>query len=52
MAGGVLRLLLPREFGGLEVDAPSVLLILEELARVSGSLAWTAMVASTGISLS
>lgn len=45
VAGGVLRLLLPREFGGLEIDAPSVFLILEELARVSGSLAWTAMVA-------
>jgi len=45
VAGGILRLLLPGEFGGLEIDGASVLLILEELGTVSGSLAWTAMVA-------
>lgn len=45
VAGGVLRLLLPMACDGLELDGASVLVILEELASVSASLAWTAMVA-------
>lgn len=46
VSAGILRLLLPLEFGGLEIDPACVLVILEELACVSGSLAWTAMVAA------
>src|SRR5690242_21176732 len=45
VAGGVLRLLLPMACDGLELDGASVLVVLEELASVSASLAWTAMVA-------
>ena len=45
LARGLVRLLLPAAFGGVEMDPGSVLLIIEELSRLSGSLGWTSMVA-------
>jgi alkylation response protein AidB-like acyl-CoA dehydrogenase len=45
LAAGLVRLLLPAAFGGIEVDPGAVLVIIEELSRVSGSLGWTSMVA-------
>lgn len=41
---GVTRLLTPKAFGGLDLEAARVLHVLEELARVSGSLGWIAMI--------
>jgi alkylation response protein AidB-like acyl-CoA dehydrogenase len=45
IAGGLTRLLLPAEFGGVEEHPGRVLLVIEELSRVSGSLGWASMVA-------
>ena len=37
----LLRILAPRELGGLEVDPVTYTLILEALARIDGSMGWT-----------
>jgi alkylation response protein AidB-like acyl-CoA dehydrogenase len=43
---GVFRLFVPKCHGGLELDLPSGLAIVRALARIDGSLGWTAMIAN------
>ena len=50
---GLFRMLLPREFGGAELDPPSFVRVIETLARIDASPAWvlcqtsvTAMIAA------
>ncbi len=43
---GVFRMLAPRSHGGLELDLPAALEIIATIARIDGSLGWTAMIGS------
>ena len=43
-SAGVFRMLVPRAFGGDEVDFPTSAAVLEELAAADGSVGWTAMI--------
>jgi alkylation response protein AidB-like acyl-CoA dehydrogenase len=45
---GVFRLFVPRSHGGLELDLPTGLRIVAALARIDGSLGWTAMIGNGG----
>src|SRR5882757_6995791 len=45
---GVLRMLVPRSHGGLELDLPSALEVIGALGRIDGSVGWTAMIANGG----
>src|SRR5262249_9572015 len=45
---GAFRLFVPRSHGGLELDLPSGLGIITALARVDGSVGWTAMIGNGG----
>jgi alkylation response protein AidB-like acyl-CoA dehydrogenase len=45
---GIFRLFVPQSHGGLELDLPAALKIIAALARVDGSVGWTAMIASVG----
>ena len=44
---GAFRLFIPRSHGGLELDLPAGLRIIEALARIDGSVGWTAMIGAT-----
>jgi alkylation response protein AidB-like acyl-CoA dehydrogenase len=46
-ADGFLRILLPRELGGLELDAPAYVEVLAALAAGDAATAWCVMTAST-----
>ncbi|MGD0529901.1 MAG: acyl-CoA dehydrogenase family protein [Polyangiaceae bacterium] len=47
---GVFKLLVPRGLGGAEASAPTLLAVLEEIARADGSAGWCAMIgASSGL---
>src|SRR5262245_606499 len=41
---GVFRMLVPRSHGGLEIDFPSSVDVLSELAAADGATAWTVMI--------
>ena len=41
---GVFRIFVPRSHGGLELDLPAALEIIEALGRIEGSVGWTAMI--------
>src|ERR1700733_6346716 len=41
---GVFRMFVPQSHGGLELDLPTALEVIEALGRLDGSLAWTAMI--------
>jgi alkylation response protein AidB-like acyl-CoA dehydrogenase len=41
---GVFRMLVPRSHGGMEIDFPSSMEIIEELAAADGSVGWTVMI--------
>jgi alkylation response protein AidB-like acyl-CoA dehydrogenase len=41
---GVFRMLVPRSHGGMEIDFPSSMEIIEELASADGSVGWTVMI--------
>ena len=41
-------MLVPRSHGGLELDLPSALEVIEALSRIDGSVGWTAMIAGGG----
>ena len=43
---GVFRLFVPRSHGGMELDLPTALGIIGALARIDGSVGWTAMIGS------
>jgi len=43
---GCFRMLVPSSHGGDELDLPTQLQVLEELARADGSVAWTVMIGS------
>ena len=45
---GAFRLFIPRSHGGLELDLPSGLAIIAALARIDGSVGWTAMIGNGG----
>jgi indole-3-acetate monooxygenase len=45
---GAFRLFVPRSHGGLELDLPSGLAIIAALARIDGSVGWTAMIGNGG----
>jgi alkylation response protein AidB-like acyl-CoA dehydrogenase len=47
-AAGLFRLTVPHAFGGLEVDPLTLGRIVEELARLDGSVGWCVMVAASG----
>jgi indole-3-acetate monooxygenase len=46
-SGGLLQVLLARELGGLELDAPTYVEVLSALAAGDGATAWCVMTAST-----
>jgi indole-3-acetate monooxygenase len=41
-------MLVPRRYGGLELDAPSAFRAISALARLDGSVGWNAMIGSVG----
>jgi alkylation response protein AidB-like acyl-CoA dehydrogenase len=43
---GIFRMLVPRSHGGLELDLPDAVRIIAAIARINGSLGWTAMIGS------
>lgn len=43
---GVFRMFAPKSHGGLELDFPSGMKVITELAKIEGSIGWTAMIAS------
>jgi hypothetical protein len=45
---GIFRMFVPRSHGGLELDLPSALEIIRELASIDGSVGWNAMIGSGG----
>jgi alkylation response protein AidB-like acyl-CoA dehydrogenase len=45
-AAGCFRMLVPRSHGGTELDFPSEMRVIEELARADGSVGWTVMIGS------
>src|SRR5262249_55706261 len=45
---GVFRMFVPRSHGGLELDLPGGLAVITALAKIEGSVGWSAMIASIG----
>src|SRR5690348_845470 len=45
---GVFRMFVPQSHGGLELDLPTALEIIEALAKIDGSVGWTAMIGCGG----
>jgi indole-3-acetate monooxygenase len=45
---GAFRLFVPRSHGGLELDLPTGLRIIETLSRIEGSVGWIAMIGNGG----
>jgi alkylation response protein AidB-like acyl-CoA dehydrogenase len=45
---GIFRMLIPRKLGGLEVAPLTFLTIIEDFAKVDGSVSWCAMIGATG----
>ena len=45
---GVFRMFAPQSHGGLELDLPDGLAVITALAKVEGSIGWTAMIGSVG----
>jgi indole-3-acetate monooxygenase len=45
---GVFRMFAPQSHGGLELDLPRGLAVITALAKIEGSVGWTAMIASGG----
>ncbi|KAF7962009.1 hypothetical protein AWV80_26800 [Cupriavidus sp. UYMU48A] len=49
---GVFRMFAPRSRGGLELDLPSGMKVISTLARLDGSVGWTAMIGSASAIIS
>jgi indole-3-acetate monooxygenase len=49
---GIFRLYVPRSHGGLELELPEPLQIIRALARIDGSIGWTAMIGAGAALLS
>ncbi len=49
---GVFRMFAPRSRGGLELDLPSGMEVISTLARLDGSVGWTAMIGSASAIIS
>src|SRR5271163_4208395 len=45
---GIFRVFVPRSHRGLELDLPSAVEIIRELASIDGSVGWNAMIGSGG----
>jgi len=45
-AAGCFRTLVPRSYGGAELDLPAHMRVIEELARADDSVGWTVMIGS------
>lgn len=45
---GAFRLVTPRARGGLELDLPTALDVISQLARIEGAIGWTVMIGSGG----
>jgi len=45
---GIFRMFVPRSYGGLELDLPTGLEILVELAKIDSSVGWNAMTSTNG----
>lgn len=52
MRTGIFRMGVPRAYGGPELDPMSQVRIVEELARIEGSVGWLSMISSAGSFLS
>ena len=48
---GVFRMLVPKSHGGLELDLPAAMEIITALAKIEGSVGWTAMIGSGSAAL-
>ena len=51
VAAGLMRLYVPRAYGGPEVDPPTALRAMEEVARADAAAGWCTMIAATTSSL-
>lgn len=51
IAAGCFRMFVPRSHGGLEIDLPSSLEIIETLGRADASAGWTVMIGSESVLL-
>ncbi len=49
---GLMRLCVPREYGGPETDPPTVIGVVSRLAQADGAAGWCSMIASTTSSMS
>src|SRR5262249_25044943 len=47
-SAGAFRLFVPRSHGGLELDLPTGLRIIQALARIEGSVGWVTMIGNGG----
>jgi indole-3-acetate monooxygenase len=45
---GIYRMFVPRSHGGMELELPTGIRVIVELAKIDGSLGWLAMIASGG----
>jgi alkylation response protein AidB-like acyl-CoA dehydrogenase len=48
MEAGVFRMGVPRAYGGAEIDPLGQVRVVEELARIEGSVGWLSMISSAG----
>lgn len=51
-AAGLFRMCTPRDLGGAEADVPTILQVIEEVARADGSTGWCLMIGSTSAIIS
>lgn len=45
---GLFRMMVPKQFGGLEVDMATVLRVIEDTAKMHGSVGWCTMIGGIG----
>jgi alkylation response protein AidB-like acyl-CoA dehydrogenase len=47
-AQGLLGIMLPEDYGGMEGDIPSLCYVAEEIAKVSGTCSWIVVIQAMG----